>query len=77
MTADFDLVVRGGNIADGAGGALHEGDVAVKGGTIAAVGKVSGKGAEEIDARGKLVRNSQGAHLLKHLATLMLRKAQH
>src|SRR6185503_2979904 len=53
--ADFDLIVRGGNIADGKGGALYEGDVAVKDGKIAAVGKVFGKGREEIDAKGCLV----------------------
>ena len=35
--------------------ALREADVAVKDGKIAAVGKVSGKGAEEIDAKGLLV----------------------
>jgi len=52
---DYDLIVRGGNIADGKGGALYEGDVAVKDGKIAAVGNVSGRGAEEIDAKGKLV----------------------
>jgi N-acyl-D-aspartate/D-glutamate deacylase len=55
MAAEFDLVVRGGNIADGYGGPLVEGDVAVKDGKIAAVGKNLGKGTEEIDARGKLV----------------------
>jgi N-acyl-D-aspartate/D-glutamate deacylase len=53
--ADHDLIVRGGTIADGKGGALYEGDVAVTNGKISAVGKVSGKGAEEIDAKGKLV----------------------
>ena len=53
--AEFDLVVRGGTIADGSGGALFEGDVAIKGDTIAAVGTVNGKGAEEIDAKGMLV----------------------
>ena len=52
---DYDLIVRGGNIADGKGGALYEGDVAVTNGKISAVGEVSGKGAEEIDAKGKLV----------------------
>ncbi|HTT99662.1 MAG TPA: amidohydrolase family protein [Rhizomicrobium sp.] len=52
---DHDLIVRGGNIADGKGGALYEGDVAVTNGKISAVGKISGKGAEEIDAKGKLV----------------------
>ena len=34
---------------------LVEADVAVKDGKIAAVGKIAGKGREEIDARGKLV----------------------
>ena len=53
--ADFDLVIRGGNVADGTGAAIKEADIAVKGGRIAAVGKVSGQGAEEIDAKGLLV----------------------
>src|SRR5262245_28330251 len=53
--ADFDLVVRGGTIADGTGGELFDGDVAIRGGRIIAVGKVSGAGSEEIDAKGKLV----------------------
>ena len=52
---EYDLVIRGGTIADGSGGELREGDVAVRGSTIAAVGEVSGRGAEEIDARGLLV----------------------
>ena len=55
MAKEFDLVVRGGTIADGTGAALHEADVAVKDGRIAAVGKVSGNATEEIDARGLLV----------------------
>jgi len=53
--AEFDLVIRGGNVADGQGGPLREADVAVKGGKVAAVGKVAGKGSEEIDAKGLLV----------------------
>ncbi len=53
--ADFDLVVRGGSVADGTGAAISEADVAVKDGKIAAVGKVSGQGSEEIDAKGLLV----------------------
>ncbi|MBV9991989.1 MAG: amidohydrolase family protein [Alphaproteobacteria bacterium] len=52
---DYDLILRGGNIADGKGGALYEGDVAVKDGRIAAIGAVAGKGADEIDAKGMLV----------------------
>src|SRR5215472_6275415 len=55
MAKDFDLVVRGGTLADGTGAALREADIAVKDGKIAAVGKVSGGAAEEIDARGLLV----------------------
>src|SRR6516225_2611750 len=50
-----DLVIRGGTIADGRGGDLFEADIAIKDGRIAEVGKVSGKGKDEIDARGKLV----------------------
>jgi len=55
MTSNPDLVIRGGTIADGRGGDLFEADVAIKDGRIAEIGKVLGKGTEEIDARGKLV----------------------
>jgi N-acyl-D-aspartate/D-glutamate deacylase len=55
MAANPDLVIRGGTIADGTGGALFEADIAVTDGRIAEVGKILGKGKEEIDARGKLV----------------------
>jgi len=51
----YDLVVRGGTLADGTGAATYEADVAIKGGRIAAVGEVRGRGAEEIDAKGLLV----------------------
>jgi N-acyl-D-aspartate/D-glutamate deacylase len=51
----FDLVIRGGTLADGGGGALFEADVAIANGVIAAVGVVAGRGREEIDARGLLV----------------------
>jgi len=55
MTVDPDIVIRGGTIADGHGGELYEADIAIKDGRIAEVGKVSAKGTEEIDAKGKLV----------------------
>src|SRR4029078_4469152 len=55
MTENPDLVIRGGNIADGSGGDLFEADIAIKDGRIAEVGKGLGKGKEEIDAKGKLV----------------------
>ena len=55
MADNPDLVIRGGTIADGRGGEMFEADVAVTGGRITDVGKVSAKGKEEIDARGRLV----------------------
>ncbi|MBV9046586.1 MAG: amidohydrolase family protein, partial [Alphaproteobacteria bacterium] len=55
MAADYDLVIRNGQLADGTGAPLRTADIAVKDGKIAAVGAVSGKGKEEIDATGKLV----------------------
>jgi N-acyl-D-aspartate/D-glutamate deacylase len=55
MAADFDLVIRGGTVVDGTGRAPIEADVGIAGNRIAAIGSIAGKGAEEIDARGKLV----------------------
>jgi N-acyl-D-aspartate/D-glutamate deacylase len=55
MTSAPDIVIRGGTIADGSGGDLYEADVAIAEGKITEVGKIAGKGKEEIDARGKLV----------------------
>src|SRR5258708_12675915 len=55
MADNPDLVIRGGSIADGLGGELFEADVAITDGRIVEVGRVPGKGKEEIDARGKLV----------------------
>lgn len=48
----YDLVIRGGEVVDGTGGAPFAADVAVKDGRIAAVGKVADAGREEIDAKG-------------------------
>jgi N-acyl-D-aspartate/D-glutamate deacylase len=50
-----DLVIRGGTIVDGTGEAAREGDVAIDGDRIAAVGKLAGQGRSEIDARGHIV----------------------
>ncbi|MBL8556013.1 MAG: amidohydrolase family protein [Phenylobacterium sp.] len=55
MEKAFDLVVRGGTVVDGTGGAAFEADVAVRDGVVAAVGRIAGTGAEEIDARGQIV----------------------
>ena len=53
--ADYNLVIRGGTVIDGTGRAPIEADVALSGNRIAAVGKVTGTGKEEINAKGKLV----------------------
>ena len=50
-----DLVIRGGHVADGLGGEPLASDVAVDGDTITAVGRVSDRGREEIDAADLLV----------------------
>ena len=55
MERAWDLVVRGGTVVDGSGGASFEADVAIKDGRIVEVGKVRGEGREELDARGLLV----------------------
>jgi len=52
---EYDLVIRNGRIVDGTGAAAFTGDVAVRGGRIAALGRVAGSGRREIDAAGKLV----------------------
>ena len=53
--SDFDLVIRGGTIVDGSGAKRYSGDVAVSDGWIVQVGRVEGRGREEIDAAGLLV----------------------
>src|SRR5579862_8360319 len=55
MAHEFDTVIRGGTVADGTGAEIRQADVAVKNGKIAAVGRFSGSGSEEIDAKGLLV----------------------
>jgi N-acyl-D-aspartate/D-glutamate deacylase len=49
------LVIRNGTIVDGSGGDPYEADLAVIDGKISAIGGDIAKGAEEIDARSKLV----------------------
>src|SRR5437867_1706947 len=53
--ADYDLVIRRGTVVDGTGALPRIADVAVDGGRVAAVGHVSGRGAEELDADGLMV----------------------
>tara|TARA_R110000824_G_scaffold118960_18_gene272530 strand:+ start:59439 stop:61163 length:1725 start_codon:yes stop_codon:yes gene_type:complete len=53
--SEVDIVIRGGTLVDGSGGAPRKADVAIDKGVIVAVGEVSAKGREEIDATGQLV----------------------
>jgi N-acyl-D-aspartate/D-glutamate deacylase len=55
MDHAYDLVIRGGHVIDGTGAPAYEADVAVKDGLIVQVGAVLGRGAEEIDARDRIV----------------------
>jgi N-acyl-D-aspartate/D-glutamate deacylase len=50
-----DLVIRGGTVVDGTGAARFVADVAIDGGIVTAIGKISAAGREEIDATGKVV----------------------
>jgi N-acyl-D-amino-acid deacylase len=47
--ATHDLVIRGGTVIDGTGGAPRSADVAVDGDRIVAVGRVEQTGSREID----------------------------
>jgi N-acyl-D-amino-acid deacylase len=51
----YDLVIRGGTVVDGTGGASFTGDVAVNDGLIASVGKIDGHARRVVDADGALV----------------------
>src|SRR4029078_10480052 len=54
--AAYDVLIRGGRIVDGTGNPWHAGDVAIKGGRIAAVGNLPAATATRvIDASGRIV----------------------
>ncbi|WP_395612925.1 amidohydrolase family protein [Allosphingosinicella sp.] len=54
--SSYDVIIRGGTIHDGRGGAPFTGDVALRGDRIAAIAPhVSGRARREIDARGLAV----------------------
>lgn len=56
MTAAFDLIIRGGRIADGTGAEPVPGDVGVTGNRIAAVGDLAASDARDhLDAAGAIV----------------------
>jgi N-acyl-D-aspartate/D-glutamate deacylase len=55
MAPRHDLVIRNGTVIDGTGAAPRDADIAIQDGRIAAIGRIEGSGADEVDARGHLV----------------------
>lgn len=55
LKSAFDLVIRGGLVVDGNGGAPACADVAIDAGRIVQVGRIRARGREEIDARDQVV----------------------
>ncbi|HEV2445230.1 MAG TPA: D-aminoacylase, partial [Candidatus Sulfopaludibacter sp.] len=54
--ADYDILIRGARVLDGAGNPWFRADVAVKGGSIAAVGRLGSATADRvIDAGERIV----------------------
>lgn len=52
----FDVLVRGGRLVDGGGGPVRDADLAIDGGRIAEVGRLSGASARQVvDAAGMLL----------------------
>jgi len=51
----YDIVIRGGRVLDGTGNPWIRADVAIEDGRFAAVGRVEGRGRQEIDATGRYV----------------------
>ena len=55
-TAPYDLVIRNGHVIDGTGSPWYAGDIAIRGGRIAAIGRLDGVAARRtLDARGMVV----------------------
>ena len=56
QTSPYDVVIRNGHIIDGTGSPWYSGDIAIRGGRIAALGKLDGASAKRtIDAHGMVV----------------------
>ena len=54
-TFEYDIVIRGGRVLDGAGNPCIFADVAIKDGRFVKLGKIQGHGRTEIDAHGRYV----------------------
>ncbi|MCB1753131.1 MAG: amidohydrolase family protein [Gammaproteobacteria bacterium] len=55
MADEFDLVISGGRLFDGSGSDPVEADIGISGGRITAVGELTGRGSQRIDADGLCV----------------------
>src|SRR4030088_3600022 len=56
QTVPYDIVIRNGRIIDGTGSPWYSGDIAIRGGKIASIGKLDGASMKRaIDARGMVV----------------------
>src|SRR5882724_985408 len=52
---EYDIVIRGGRVLDGAGNPCIFADVGIKDGRYVKIGKIAGRGKTEIDAKGRYV----------------------
>ena len=55
MSDHYDLLIRGGTLVDGTGEAARVGDLAIRDGRIAALGRVSGTAERTLDVDGQIV----------------------
>ncbi len=51
----YDLIIRNGTLIDGTNGPRRQADVAMQAGRIVEIGAISGRGRDELDARGLIV----------------------
>ena len=55
MAQQASLIIRGGTVVDGTGAPPYEADIAIRDGRIVEIGKISVRGADEINAKGLIV----------------------
>ncbi len=67
----YDVVIRNGTLYDGSGKVPFRGDVAIRDKKIVAIGKVPGRGKQEIDAKGLAVAPGF-VNMLSHAYTALL-----